>query len=269
MKWMKNWLRSLFVMLMLLTGAAHAAESDYVIGPGDVIRVLVYQQPDMTLETRVTDSGNISYPLLGTIKLGGLTVREAETKIAQGLRDGNYFKQPQVSIVVTDIKSSQVSVLGAVSRAGRYPLELNNTKLSYILAMAGGTIVNGSSDIVVLMGTRGGKPFRKEIDVPLIFAANNPSEDPVLQNGDTIYVGTAPYVYVYGEVTSPGIKSLQRDMTVMQALAAAGGLNLRGTTKGMTIHRRDAATGKVKAFEPAMNELVQKDDVLFVKESLF
>jgi polysaccharide biosynthesis/export protein len=270
MKWMNNWLRGLFVMCLMVSGLAHAVESDYVLGPGDIINVNIFQNPDMTVQTRISDSGSITYPLLGTVKLGGLTVREAEGKIAVGLKDGNFLKNPQVTIVVAEVKGNQVSVLGSVNRPSRYPLEQTSTKLSQILAQAGGPIVGSASDTVVLMGVRGGKPFRKEIDFPMIFAATNPAEDPVLQNGDIVFVDRSPYIYVYGDVQSPGIKGLQRDMTVMQGLAAASGLNLRGTLKGMTINRRDPATGKIRVIQqPDMNDLLQKDDVIFVKESLF
>lgn len=270
MKWMKHWLRALFAMCLMVAGLAHAVESDYVLGPGDVININVFQSPEMAVQTRVSDSGSITYPLLGSVKIGGLTVREAEGKIAVGLKEGNFMKNPQVTITVAEVKGNQVSVLGAVNRPSRYPLEQTNTKLSQMLATAGGPMVESASDTVVLMGTRGGKPFRKEIDFPSIFAAINPSEDPVLQNGDVIFVEKISYVYVYGEVQSPGIKVLRPDMTVMQALASASGLNLRGTLKGMTISRRDPATGKIKVIQqPGMNDLLQKDDVIFVKESLF
>jgi polysaccharide biosynthesis/export protein len=270
MKWMNNWLRGLFVMCLMMAGLAHAVESDYVLGPGDVININVYQSPDMTVQTRVSDSGSITFPLLGTVKVGGLTVREAEGKLAVGLKDGGFLKNPQISIVVAEVKGNLVSVLGAVNRPGRYPLELTNTKLSQVLAQAGGSMVGSASDMVVLMGTRGGKSIRKEIDFPMIFSAGTPAEDPVLQNGDIVYVDRAPFVYVYGEVQSPGMRALQRDMTVMQVLAASAGLNLRGTLKGMTISRRDPATGKTTVIQqPDMNDRVQKDDVIFVKESLF
>jgi polysaccharide biosynthesis/export protein len=268
MTWMKHCLRSLLAVVLMAAGLAHAVESDYVLGPGDILRIAVFQSPDLTVDTRISEGGGVTFPLLGTVKIGGLTVREAENKIAKGLREGNYMKQPQVSIILTEAKGSQVSVLGAVNRPSRYALEKTNTTLSQLLAQAGGPSAS-ASDIVVLMGSRAGKPFRKEIDFPMIFAASNVAEDPILQNGDTIYVDTAPYVYVYGEVQSPGIKGLQRNMTLMQALAAAGGLNLRGTLKGLTVNRRDPQTGKITVVQPGMNDLLRKDDVVYVKESLF
>lgn len=269
MKWMRNVVRGLMSVMLTMAAMAHAAPTgDYVLGAGDVIRISVYQNPDLTLDTRVSEGGSISYPLLGTVKIGGLSVSEAEKKIATGLRDGNYLKQPQVSILVAQVKGNQVSVLGMVNRPGRFPLEMANTKLSEVLAQAGGLVTGSSSEVIVVTGMRNGKTFRKEVDFPLIFAANNPEDDMIMQNGDTVYVDRVPYVYVYGEVQSPGTKTLQRDMTLLQALAASGGLNLRGTEKGIRVHRRDA-NGVVQIVQPGMNDKLQKDDVVYVKESLF
>lgn len=270
MKWLQQVLRACLAMALFVGAAAQAnPQSEYVLGPGDVIRVSVYQSPDLTLQARISEAGAISYPLLGTVKLGGLSISDAERKIATGLKEGNFLKQPQVSILVEEVKGNRVSVLGLVNRPGRYPLELANTKLSEVLAQAGGAVAGSGSDIVVITGMRSGKPFRKEVDVPLIFAANNAIEDPVLQNGDTVYVERAPYIFVYGEVKDPGARILQRDMTLLQVLAASGGLTLRGTDKGIRVHRRDPATGEIQVIQPQMNDKLKKDDVVYIKESLF
>ncbi len=271
MKWMRNVVRGVMSLMLMAAAMAHAAppSADYVLGAGDIIRISVYQNPDLTLDARVSEVGTISYPLLGTIKIGGLAVTEAEKKITTGLRDGNFIKQPQVSILVSQVKGNQVSVLGMVSRPGRYPLEQSNARLSEILAQAGGVVIGSGSDIVILTGTRKGQPFRMEIDFPQIFAANNAVEDVILQNGDSLYVDRMPYIYVYGEVQSPGTKALLRDMTLLQALASSGGLNLRGTEKGIRVHRRDPTTGVVRVIQPGMNDKLQRDDVVYVKESLF
>lgn len=269
MKWMRNVVRALMAWMLMATMAAQAAPvGDYVLGVGDIIKISVYQNADLTLEARISESGVVSYPLLGNVKLGGLSVSAAEKKIADGLRDGNFLKQPQVSILVALVKGNQVSVLGAVTRPGRYPLETTNTRLSEALANGGGIMVGAGSDTVIVTGMRNGQTFRKEVDFPLVFAPNNPAEDIILQNGDTVYVDRAPMIYVYGEVQRPGALRLERDMTVTQALASASGLTLRGTDKGIKVHRRQP-DGSIKIVNPGMNDTLQKDDVVYVKESLF
>jgi polysaccharide export outer membrane protein len=271
MNWMRDMLKwALAAMLWAAGVGAQAAEgNEYVLGAGDTIRVSVYQNPDLTLETRINEGGVISYPLLGTVKLGGLTVTDAEKKIASGLKDGNFLKAPQVSLLLLTPAANQVSVLGMVNKPGRYPLVATSNKLSEVMAMAGGIIPGSGSDIVVVSGTREGKAFRKEVDFTRVFASSGSEADFELRNGDTIWVDRAPQIYMYGEVQRPGAQVLMRDATVLQALASAGGLTLRGTQRGIKIHRRDEATGEVKIIEPNMNDKLMPNDIIYVKESLF
>jgi polysaccharide biosynthesis/export protein len=108
---------------------AQPGKTDYVLGPGDVIKITVFQSPELTLDTRVPESGVISYPLLGSVNLGGLTIAQAERRLADGLLQGKFLRNPQVSILITQLRGSQASVLGHAVRPGRYPLELTNTRL--------------------------------------------------------------------------------------------------------------------------------------------
>jgi polysaccharide biosynthesis/export protein len=247
--------------------AAAAANAQYRLAAGDVIRISVYQSADLTLETRLTEAGTISYPLLGSVALAGLTVSEAEKRIADGLRTGNFVKQPQVSVAVQQVRGNQVSVLGQVGKPGRYPLETGNVQLTDMIATAGG-VVPGGADQVVVVGTRNGQPYRAEIDLPSVFGAGRRANDLTLQNGDVIWVERAPMIYMYGEVQKPGSLRLERGMTVMQALAASGGLTQRGTERGLRVHRRDAE-GKVRIIEPAMTDKLLPEDIIYIRESVF
>lgn len=244
-----------------------AAVTDYVLGPGDVIKITVFQSPELSLDTRIPETGVISFPLLGSVQLGNLTVAAAEKRIADGLLAGKFLKQPQVSILVVTQRGSQATVLGHVVRQGRYPLELSNTKLSDLLALAGGVAPDGS-DTLTVVGTREGKPFRKQVDMRTLFRGGNASDDIVIQHNDVVYVDRMPQIYVYGEVQRPGVLRLERGMTVLQALAASGGLTLRGTQRGIRVHRR-GTDGAVQELTPGLQETLQQDDVVFVRESLF
>lgn len=250
------------------TAAADAAArpAAYRLGAGDVVRVTVYQNPDLTLEGRVAESGSLSYPLLGTVRVGGLPIDQAEKLIADGLRNGNFVKQPQVSIMVLQVRAHQASVLGQVNRPGRFPLEVADLRLSDLLATAGGVASSGA-DIVTVVGTRNGQPFRREIDLPTVFKSER-EQDLVIQNGDVVYVDRAPMVYIYGEVQRPGVLRLERGMTVLQALAAGGGLTQRGTEKGLRVHRK-ADGGKTTVTQPGMEDQLRDGDVVYVRESLF
>lgn len=244
-----------------------APKVEYVLGAGDSIRITVYQNPDLTTEARVSEAGQVSFPLLKDVRLGGLTITQAEKRIADGLRDGNFVKQPQVSILVLQVRGNQASVLGQVNRPGRYPLEVAELRLTDLLAMAGGVAATGS-DYVTIVGTRSGQPFRTVVDLPTVFGAGKRGDDLIVQNGDVIWVERQPMVYIYGEVQRPGALRLERGMTVLQALATGGGLTLRGTEKGLRVHRR-GPDGKVQALQPAMDDRLIDGDVVYVRESLF
>ena len=250
---------------------AQAAQStsvlQYRLAAGDIVRVTVFQNPDLTLEVRINESGNISYPLLGVVPIGGMTVAQAEKRIADGLREGNFVKQPQVSLLVTQVRGNQVSVLGQVGKPGRFPLESADIHLTDVIANAGG-VAPGGADAVTVIGTRDGKPFRVAVDLPTLFATDRRSGDMIMQNGDVVWVERAPQVYIYGEVQKPGALRLERGMTVMQALSTGGGLTQRGTERGLRVNRRDAE-GKVTQIEVKLTDLLMPDDVVYVKESVF
>lgn len=243
------------------------AKTDYVLGAGDVIRVSVFQSPELTLETRIPETGVVGYPLLGPITLGGLTTSQAEKRIADGLLSGKFLKQPQVSILVLQLRGAQASVLGHAVRPGRYSLELTNTRLSDLMALAGGVAPDGN-DMLTVVGTRDGQPFRRQIDFRTLFRGVDPSQDLVIQNNDVVYIDKAPEIYIYGEVQKPGMLRLERGMTVQQALAAGGGLTARGTQRGIRIHRK-GTDGNVQELKPALQDTLLQGDVIQVPESLF
>ena len=259
-----------FAVLALANATAVCAAdntSEYVLGAGDTIRINVFQNPDLTVETRVSESGTITFPLIGNVAVSGLTIPAAEQKIAKQLRAGGFVLKPQVNILVLTIRGSQVAVLGQVNRPGRYPLEIFNSKVTDMLAIAGG-ITPAGGDTIVLVGTRDGKAFRKEIDVPALFLTNKLADDILVAGGDIIYVHRAPMFYIYGEVQRPGVYRLEREMTVIQGLAQGGGLTLRGTERGLRISRR-GADGKTQEITPSMVDPIHTDDVIYVRESLF
>ena len=261
---------ALYSALILLASTVKASEGsgDYMIGSGDVIRITVFQNPELTMETRVGDTGAITFPLIGSVSIGGLTIPAAEQRIVDLLREGGYVVQPQVSILLVQVRGSQVAVLGQVGRPGRFPLETTNTRLSDMLAMAGGVSPAGS-DTLILTGVRDGKPMRMEIDIPTMFLKGDFSQDILLRGGDIIYVDRAPMFYIYGEVQRAGSYRIERGMTVRHALAQAGGVSLRGTDRGLRIYRRDA-NGKAAPLELDDHDAtLRPDDVLYVRESLF
>jgi polysaccharide export outer membrane protein len=258
-------------VLALAAGVACAQDAgkpgDYRLGPGDSIKVQVYQNPELSMEVRVSESGVVNYPLVGNLQLGGLTVTEAERAIAKGLKDKDILKAPQVSINVAQVRGSQVAVLGEVQKPGRFPLETMNVRVSDVLAAAGGIAPDGD-DTVVVTGVRNKKPFRKAIDTGALFAGKGGADDILVQPGDTVYVAKAPVYYIYGEAQKPGYYRVEHGMTVMQAIAAGGGITPRGSRSRLALTRKKP-DGQVVELSPKLTDPIQPGDVLFVKESIF
>jgi len=275
---MRNIFRLLLLTLVLCSSAfaqtspsasaASAPKPEAILGAGDVVKITVFQQPDLTVDgARISEANQINFPLLGNVVIGGLSVSAAELKIAKLLRDGGFVLRPQVTIQVGQIRSSVISVLGQVAKPGRYPIETVGAKVSEMIAVAGG-VVPGGADVVTLVGTRNGRQIKLDIDLPAILQSGKNELDLQVENGDIIYADRAPSAYIYGEVQRPGMFKLERGMTLMQALAQSGGLTARGTQRGIKVHRRDA-NGNVVIMDIGLNDPVGRDDVIYVKESLF
>jgi polysaccharide biosynthesis/export protein len=258
---------ALCAALTAVLAAPAFAEQEYLLAPGDILKTTVFKNPDLSVDVRVSESGSISYPLIGSVPISGLTLPAAERKIAQMLRDGGFVVNPQVNILLTQAFGNLVSVIGEVNTAGRYSLDAAGGHLSGMLAAAGGVAQTGG-DFVIVTGMRNGKPFRREVDIVKMSLSGSPADDIELVGGDTLYVNRAPMFYIYGQVQKPGQFRLERGMTVIQALASGGGVTGKGTQRGIVRHRRDAG-GKVKEDGVNLDDDVQDKDVIYVKESLF
>jgi len=260
-------LATLLCLAGMTVSVAAFGQSRERLGEGDSIRITVFQNPDLTTETRISERGTITFPLVGEISLAGLTPVGAEARIAEHLIKGKFVLKPQVSLNVVRVRSRQVSVLGQVARPGRYPLDDTSSNLTDILALAGGISPTGD-DSVTVMVTRNGKTSKLEINVPTMYRTGDLSRNLELQNGDTIFVQRAPVFYIYGEVQRAGVYRLEPLMTVMQALSVGGGVTQRGTDRGLKI-RRKTGDGKFQAIDAHLTDPVQPDDVIYVRESLF
>lgn len=262
---MKNLFRWM-VAAALALGMNWALAADVPLGAGDVIKLSVYNNPDLATETRVNDSGVISVPLIGQVQVAGLSTAAAEKKISGLLESGGFVKKAQVNLLVTVQTSQQVSVLGQVGRPGRYPLDARRTVLD-MLALAGGIAADGG-DTVALIRKKNGVATREVVDVVGMVRSGEMARDVELASNDIIYVERAPRFYIYGEVQRPGTFRLERGMTVVQALSAGGGLTQRGTERDLRIKRR-GADGKLEILKAKHDDQLLNDDVVYVGESWF
>jgi polysaccharide biosynthesis/export protein len=240
---------------IFLAAMATASLASDKLGAGDAVRVTVFQQPDLTTDARVSEGGTIKMPLVGEVKVAGMTPAEAGTQIAGELKKGEYLKNPQVAVAVTTVRSRQVSVLGMVARPGRYALDDTSANVSDVIAAAGGIATGGNETVIVM---REGK--EQKVDV-----LGKPFP---LKAGDTINVERAPVFYISGEVVRSGSYRLEPNMTVMQAIAAGGGVTPRGSERRLKM-RRPNDKGKLVETDAKLQDRVRADDVIIVKESLF
>lgn len=253
--------------LSMISGLACAQSMQEVLGAGDTVRITAFRYPELTTEARLSEEGKVNVPMIGQVTLEGMTPSEAARHIADRLKKGNYLVNPQIDVAVMEARSRQVSVLGFVSRPGRYVLDGTTAKVTDVLAMAGG-LVPAASDTAIVTRTRDGKSQSLNIDLAAIIKQGDASKDIVVGSGDSVFVPKASVVYVYGEVVRGGSYRLEPDMTVMQAISLAGGITPRGSENRTKLRRR-GADGKWKETTAKPLDILSADDVIYVRESFF
>jgi polysaccharide biosynthesis/export protein len=241
------------------------------LGPGDLIEVSVYNVPELTSKVRVSNSGDIYLPLIDYVHVEGLTQEEAQELIEKRLDEGGFVRSPHVSIFVSEATSQGVTILGEVGKPGIYP-DIGDHKLYAVVSQAGGFSPNASRKIAILRQNKA-EPIRVNLPRNL---ADDLSGNVEIQPGDTITVPRAPIIYVVGDVGRPsGLLVDNGTMTVLQALALAGGTNktaklgaarlLRKAPDGGVTETRLEIKKMLEAKSPDVT--LQADDILFVPVS--
>jgi len=240
------------------------------LGPGDLIELSVYNVPELATKARIGNSGDVYLPLVDYVHVGGLTQEEAQAVIEKRLEDGGFVRNPHVSIFVDEANSQGVSILGEVGKPGIYPDPADH-KLYDLISEAGGFTPSSSRKIAIIRRNES-EPIRISLPRNL---ADDVSGNVDIMPGDTITVPRAPIIYVVGDVGRPsGLLVDNGTLTVLQALALAGGTNhtakmggariIRKTPTGMTetpLHLKKMLEAK------APDVTLQPDDILFVPVS--
>jgi len=251
----------------------------YIVGPNDVLVISVYDQPQLTGRYEVDADGTFTFPLIGRVTAGGLSLRAVEDEIGGRLARG-FLKNPQVSVAVERYRSQQIFVMGEVQRPG--PLEFTGSMtLIEALARAGSTTERAGFDALVVRPRRGGpapdlaavarsgeSPDAKVIRVDVqTLQGGTLSQNIALEGGDTVFVPRAETVFVSGQVRSPGEYVIRRGMTVRQLLALAGGVTDRGSTRRIQVVRKVNTEEVTTAAD--LTDPVQAGDTVVVRERLF
>lgn len=264
-----------FALLLLHTLAASAvAQTDYVIGPQDVLTITVYDQADLSGRFTVDPDGSLTFPLLGRVTAAGLTLRQLETELHDKLADG-YIRNPQVSVSVEQYRSQRIFVMGEVRAPGAYPLTGDMTIIEAI-AKAGSTTASAADEVLIVRprdGAKDGPVLQGDEDATVLtvnlreIQEGALSKNITLQDGDTIVVQKAQSVYVFGQVRAPGAYPMDRGTTVLQALSLAGGVTDRGSTGRIRIIR--TVDGKKKEIKVKLTDVVEPGDTIVVPERFF
>lgn len=264
---MNAWLKYMLCTMLCLIGSMNIAVSAPPLGPGDVVRISVYGQEDLYTVSRIDSSNRVSFPLIGEIEIGNVSQSEAERRVENALRDGGYVREPQVTIVIEQQKSRQVSVLGYVNKPAKYSVD-QPTTLVEIIAMAGGISREGSDIIRLIQNSRGNQQEQIEIDIRKMLTSGDMSQNMKIESNTTIYVAPMDKFYIYGQVNRPGAYKLESGMTVMQAIAVGGGINIKGSSRDLHISRHHE-DGSIEEVEADIKTRLQANDVVFIKERLF
>ena len=259
--------------LLLATLLLSQSNADYVIGPQDILTIQVFDQSDLGGRYTVEADGTFSFPLIGRVKAGGLTLRAFETDLRKKLADG-YFRNPQVSVAVEQYRSQRVFVMGEVRNPGPVPLSGGMTLIE-ALSRAGSTLPSASGEVAIVRssGSKGGPVTDLEKAAVIVRASirdlesGSMKQNVELHDGDTIFVTRAETVYVFGQVRSPGAYAIQKDTTVLQALSLAGGVTENAATKRIKVVR--IINGVAKELKIGLSDVVKPGDTLKVPERYF
>jgi polysaccharide biosynthesis/export protein len=240
------------------------------LGPGDLIELNVYNVPELTTKARVSNTGDVYLPLVDYVHVADLTQEEAQAVIEKRLEEGGFVRSPHVTIFVDEANSQGVTVLGEVAKPGIYA-DPADRKLYEVISLAGGFTASAARKIAVI---RRSQADVIHIDLPRNLADDVSGNIDILP-GDTITVPKAPIIYVVGDVGRPsGLLVDNGQLTVLQALALAGGTNRTAKMGGARIIRK-GPTGmtetplKLKQMLEAKTPDVtlQADDILFIPVS--
>lgn len=260
----------LFLVLAAQHPAAVVAQSPptFVLGAGDQIEVNVVNYPDLKTTTRVTPQGRVVLPLIGDVQVDGLTPADAANLVETFYVNGGFIKLPTVRIEVLDYQSRKASVLGQVNNQGLVVLD-RGYSIAEILAKVGGLTAEAGETAVIVRPRRGGGEDRIVVEIGDQVSAATSVARTTIEAGDVVFVPKAPTFSIIGAVVKAGSYRLGRNMTVEQALAAAGDISVYGSRSGIKIRRAGANGGITTTIPVQLGDAVRPDDIIIVKERLF
>lgn len=249
---------------LILSAAAQAPE-EYPLGVGDTLEISVYGEPELSGSFPISSTGDLEYPLLGTITVEGMTTAEASALLQQRLSDG-FLVVPSVTAWLASYQSQPVQVIGAVSAPGMYYLKGSTTVLQ-VLSEAGGMKLDGIDEVRITRSDETGEATVLSYEEMISSGEGNVT----LHGGDIVFVPEL-LISVIGQVEQPGALAFRKGMTVSTGLAAAGGAMPTANLGRVYILRGDERiqvnVRKILKGRTADVSL-EADDRILVQESFF
>jgi polysaccharide export outer membrane protein len=251
--------------------------SGYVIGPQDVLTITVFNEQDLSNNYRVDEDGMVTFPLIGRVAAGGLTLGAFEEKLKTQLSNG-YLKSPSVRVEVNQYKSQRIFIVGEVRSPGSITMTGATMSLIEALALAGSPMASASNELIVVHPTKPGqhgaatlpgddsKAETRRVNIKDL-QVGKAGQDVVLRDGDTIFVPKAQTFYITGQVKNPGQYVLDPGMTVTQAIALAGGLTDRGSNRRIKVVR--VVNGVRIEISVDETDVVQPGDTIQISPKFF
>ncbi len=245
---------------------AATTTQEYVVGEGDMLKVIVYDNADLTTTARVSAEGTIRFPLIGQVEVGSLTVEQIGGQITDLLADG-YLVNPQVSVLVTEFRSQKAIIMGQVAKPGLYELRGHTTFLE-LLSHAGGLTVDAGDKALVKRKVKDRGESVTPIDLKRLMEGGDTTLDVPIQEGDSVYIGKAGLFYVTGEVKKADAYKYEEGTTVIKAITMAGGFTDKAAKGRVNVARKVDGVETVLE-KVSMHEPVRPDDVIVVPEGFF
>lgn len=256
-------------------------DTDYRIGPDDVLEISIFEwemsEETKTLEFRVSQTGVISLPSIGIVKVGDKSVQQIQAIIEKQLSDMGVLQNPRVGVSMKEFRSRRIAVIGEVNTPGVYAIQQNVTTLMDMLTLAGGPTRNAGQTAFILRKEKGKfDPVRITVNLKQLFEEGIFDLNAVLQGDDIVFIPNAPLMYVYGSINSPGGYTLNRSIRALEAIALAGGLKHEADKRRCFLVRRNGPMGleqvislNLLAIERGTQQdvFLQEGDVLHVPDS--
>jgi polysaccharide biosynthesis/export protein len=255
------------------SGSGFGSGATVPIGAGDLLEMSVFDTPELSGKLRVSNLGDISLPLVGSVHVEGLKAVEAQIVIRQKYIDGNFLKDPQVTLFIAEYATQGVSVVGEVKNPGIYPAFGSHHLLDYLSVAQGLTPLAGTTIVI----THAGHPDQPQSVKMTAGAAPLPLNNPEILPGDTIYVQRTGLIYVVGDVMRPGGYPMDHDgqLTILQAVALAMGTSPTAAKSSARLIRttpqgREEIPINLKRIlsARATDPFMQDNDILFVPSSV-